>query len=304
VFSNLTTTQVSFPVGTSTSFLPVRINNGSGHTFSAGVKTGFTVAPPGTQHVLREWDITDVTGGAVSATLTLQWNAADEDPTFNRAACTMMHYSSVWSLLGSTGAATGTNPYTKTTTGVTTFSPFGVTSNKLALPVKLTYFKALKEDSKVKLTWETADEISTSHFEIEKSTDGIRYASMGKINALNTSGTHSYSANDNVPSKGINLYRLKMVDVDRKEKYSHIVRVDFNKKVTVFVFPNPAQDEMIIQSDKDVINLDLFDVNGKLIKQFKPSASNRYNISDIMPGTYFVKIINNDAADMVTIVKQ
>lgn len=289
-FTNLTTTEILFPIGTGTTYNPVRINNGSGHTFSCSVQTGLTNSIAGNTSVNREWDITDVTGGAVSATVTLQWNVADEQASFNRGLCALAHYAGSWSQVGSSGAASGTDPYTKTASNVTGFSPFTVTSNTGILPVTLIGFNAVKEGVKTKINWQTTDEINIAWYEVQKSADGLIYSTIATVNAANTSGTHSYTAYDPMPEKGINYFRLRIKDFDGRLNFSTVTKVDFRKNITIAISPNPASHEITIQADRKIIAVSLFDMSGKLIKQFIPAVSNRYDVSMLKKGTYIIQV--------------
>jgi ELWxxDGT repeat protein len=133
---------VLFPVG-NTTYNPVLFaNSGTADVFGARVTTGisttYTGETPGTlltsSAVNRTWMITESTTGGSNATITLQWNAADELPSFDRNATTLGHYTGGAWTVGGTSAAAGTNPYTYSRAGITSFSPFGIL-NSIATPV-------------------------------------------------------------------------------------------------------------------------------------------------------------------------
>ena len=100
------------------------------------------------------------------------------------------------------------------------------------LPLDLLSFTGnLQNNNTVLLNWKTENEINTSHFVIERSTDGIRYSGIGNVTANgrnNAGGSFNYSFTDNdaVNQSSQRLYyRLKMVDIDGSLKYSNIVSV-------------------------------------------------------------------------------
>lgn len=290
-FTNLTTTEILFPVGTGSTFNPVSINNGSGHTFACGVKTGFTVAPPGTQHVNREWDIADITGGAVSASVTLQWQAVDEDPTFNRAACAVAHYGTSWAKVGAVGTASGTNPYTMNAANVTTFSPFTVSSNAVVLPLTLLNFTGSKCNGDVCLSWSTENELNFSHFEIEKSANASMFTSLSNVAARNLTTLNTYTLNDNNPVNGLNYYRLKIVDKDGRFTYSNVIKIDVDKKYGISILPNPAKNYVVINSAIAFKQIQIIDVTGKVVRLLQKENNNRYNVSGLSSGIYMVRLI-------------
>lgn len=121
------------------------------------------------------------------------------------------------------------------------------------LPLTLVSFTAQKtEQDEVRLAWLSENEINTSHFVIERSTDGISFEATGSIPAAG-SGKNSYSFTNtiaNIPATY--YYRLKMLDIDGTFKYSNTVRLNNNSNATVklSVFPNPATDFITIISSK------------------------------------------------------
>lgn len=289
---------ILFPIGTS-DYTPVTIvTGGGGHTFSASVKTSFTNPPLNSSVVNREWNITDITGGPVSANITFQWNAADEDPSFNRALCYVGHYGPTWMSVTGYAPANGTDPYTRTATNITTFSPFAVGSNGAfggaPLPVTLTSFTAKKSVETVVLKWKTESEINVSHYEIERSIDARNFEKVLVKTAAGLLAPVTYDITDLNPNKGINYYRLKEIDNDGKYFYSNIIRVDLNKKYTVVINPNPAKNKIFISGSENFKEVQLINNTGAIVKRWNKNITSFFNIENIPSGMYFVKLISDD----------
>jgi len=104
----------------------------------------------------------------------------------------------------------------------------------------------------------------------------------------------AYEANDPKPLKGLNYYRLKQVDKDAKFVFSRIAKVDMGKKYTIVISPNPAKGSITIDGIENFRYIHLIDVNGKLVKQWQRSNDGRYDIQDIKPGVYLLRLINWD----------
>jgi hypothetical protein len=98
------------------------------------------------------------------------------------------------------------------------------------LPITISYFKAIKiNDSKAEITWQTRQEINSNYFDVERSTNGNWFSSIGQINAKGNSQTISnYSISDNTPAAGKNYYRLKEVDNDGHYTFSNVISLDFS----------------------------------------------------------------------------
>jgi hypothetical protein len=128
---------VEFPVGTSSSFLPVTINN-SGTPDNYGINlfpdvrdgglTGSTI--PEIDHCVNNtWNILEEVGGGSDLSITVQWNASDEGAGFNRSLSGLGHYTDgAWSPQDAV-AAFGDDPYSLTRTGITSLSAFAVGDN-------------------------------------------------------------------------------------------------------------------------------------------------------------------------------
>ena len=111
------------------------------------------------------------------------------------------------------------------------------------LPVQLFTFTAQKADQTVLINWKTAQEQNSDRFEIERSTDGNSFKTIGSVAAIgNTHTITSYSFTDTQPFKGSNFYRLKQMDKDGAFTYSKVVSVYFDKLEKLFIYPNPASD--------------------------------------------------------------
>ncbi|MFA5011873.1 MAG: kelch repeat-containing protein [Ignavibacteria bacterium] len=118
--------EVTFPVGTSTSYNPSLIKNtGTTSDFSIRVASSFTVSPSDpTKAVPRIWDISpSVTGTECTIKFTI--NTSDYTSFDPASTVVAGHYmQSVWMPLSA--SISGSGPYTITTSGVKDFSPFAV----------------------------------------------------------------------------------------------------------------------------------------------------------------------------------
>lgn len=189
-----------------------------------------------------------------------------------------------------------------TTTGLSTFSDFGVATYLNTLPLTLLAFDGLIKNEKVILSWQTSNENNLRGFDIERMT-GNTWSKIGSLQSSgNGSGTNNYSFKDNLPAKGINYYRLKMNDADGKYNYSRII--NFNLKFAKFVVyqnvPNPFSNSTIIRYDlveKSPIKIAVYNVDGSQIKvlanELKDAGSYqiKWNASNLPAGNYYYKVI-------------
>src|SRR5690606_8997339 len=144
-----------------------------------------------------------------------------------------------------------------------------VVEELVPLPVELEKFTAnVFGKDKVKLEWHTLSEINNSHFEIERSRNGMYFMRIAEIKAAsNATEEHFYHYVDEKPLEDTNYYRLKQVDYDGKFEYSQIRSVSLNFSNFNFkVFPNPVrQKEVFIEysTTPDEFLIEIFDSRGK-----------------------------------------
>lgn len=296
---------------------PVTItNNGAPDYFGVSVsnavlKNGFNGDTVRTQVVNKTWDIVKQTGGPANVNITLQWNAADELPGFVRNNVYLNHYiNGAWDN-GTPGVASGSGPFTFSRTGITSFSPFTVSSSTSALPVNLVSFTANKINNAVQLNWQTVSEKNFSFFAVERSADGMIFSSLGEVPvSFNNSTTKNYSYTDGSPIAGTNFYRLKMVDADGKFTYSKIVAVKNDNNNSFKIFPNPANDILYVQisGSNDFTTLQIFDAGGRKLKEEKvvlnSNTSHSINIKNLPKGVYNLFLKSKTINEHQTFVKQ
>jgi hypothetical protein len=164
------------------------------------------------------------------------------------------------------------------------------------VPVILSSFVASVSNTNAVLNWQTAQEINSSYFSIERSIDNSHFAPIGRVEAAgNSSITHNYTFTDHSPScfdKPL-YYRLSMIDKDGSKSYSKITTIIIPTHGTYVnnIYPNPAvKGNMIhvnlVAQSNDNITLQLVDNAGRVTKTIHQAVSKGTNILDvIIPST-------------------
>jgi hypothetical protein len=99
------------------------------------------------------------------------------------------------------------------------------------LPLTLTDFKAVKDNSGYELKWKTQSNELASSIELQSSTDGVNFNAINIMFPTSAHGTENYSYrvnNLNAPT----YFRVKMKDLEQKIIYSPAVFID-DKKQTI-----------------------------------------------------------------------
>lgn len=172
------------------------------------------------------------------------------------------------------------------------------------LPVELTSFGANLVLQNVQLTWETAIEINSRAFHVERSLDGKDFEQIHTKAAAGTSQTrNSYAYLDTlVANLGGNTlyYRLRMEDQDGTFRYSKIayISVQQDKELEVSLYPNPTSDFLKINfsfKHASTVKIKITDVSGREVyengKTFNSGAhEHKINVDKWAPGVYFMQI--------------
>ncbi|MBL0145565.1 MAG: T9SS type A sorting domain-containing protein [Chitinophagaceae bacterium] len=195
---------------------------------------------------------------------------------------------------------------TKNDWGLFAFDTITVTGT---VPLKLLSFDAYKNQSTVLLKWKTTNEVNTSYFDIERSSNSGLYSKIGSVVAVNTSGNNNYAFEDVQPLKGVNFYRLKQVDIDGKTTYSNIVKVlfdEYGKQVNIY--PNPATQLVNIDfggRQKTVI-INVYDAQGRqvIITSMQNQQPLKLNINHLPKGKYIVQLSDGETNNTANFIKQ
>ncbi len=200
-----------------TSYNPVLLTANATHVtdnFTVSVQPGVYVSGsgPGPYYpdfvVNRQWTINEAVAGGSNVNVTLQWKGSEELTGFDRSRCYVMQYSGGAWLTGSATAATGTDPYTQTRTGVTSFSPFAVKTTPIPRPATGIYPNPARTDLNVVLDLPNAGPVTFSIY------DAIgRLVRKTQVNL--SSGLSQTTLNVRFLSLG--LYTLKVSTANKPE---------------------------------------------------------------------------------------
>ncbi len=144
------------------------------------------------------------------------------------------------------------------------------------LPVRFGTIKATRQDAKIVVAWQTAQEINNDHFVVEHSVDGMQFSKAGTVPASNKAAGDRYSFDHLHPVAGKNYYRIKQVDLDGKGSYSSTVVVTIAPDNRMTLFPNPVSGLLTIRFEDRPQLLRTFRIvnaAGQVVFQRQPAGS-------------------------------
>ena len=168
----------------------------------------------------------------------------------------------------------------------------------LSAPITLSKFDYSINNKKVNLSWETVSEINNNYFAIEKSSDGINFQAIGKVNGAGTSNSiKQYSFVDDKPAY-INQYRLKQVDFDGKFTTSKILFVKVQMANPLSIVSNPVKKQLQVQVNLETAkagSLSIFDFMGRKIKTFNAiNGLQNLDVQTLTTGKYLLQLTTKE----------
>ncbi len=178
------------------------------------------------------------------------------------------------------------------------------------LPVTLLNFSAAYRNGVTVLNWETENEVNFSHYEVERKTEsGADYIIVDSKQANGNAGRSAYTSSDNISSltDGVVYYRLRMVDVDGKFKYSNVIMVRKEKKTItgISLSPNPvistANATVRFEAASNaVVSLRVMDMAGRQVLSQQNNVTGGTNsiqvnnLNRLQPGLYIIQLVNGN----------
>jgi len=183
------------------------------------------------------------------------------------------------------------------------------------LPVSFTSFKGLLKNNIAYLTWQTASEQNSLNFVIQRNT-GQGFENVGIVNANNNNNTSikNYSFNDDLaglsnPGAYV-YYRLQQNDKNGEAKHSNIIRLQLNKANNLYIWPDPAKDNInaYVPNYQGKLQVVIYTVTGQTAQATTGIVSSNstvtVNIANLPAATYFFTAIVNGKPYRYKFIKQ
>ena len=190
----------------------------------------------------------------------------------------------------------------------------GTVSTNSVLPVELLKFRAETEKEEILLNWVTTAEINLSHFELERSVDGVEFTKVSSKTAVGgeTKTTH-YTYKDKSPELGTNYYRLRSVDLDGSENLSSVLSIRFQNVDTPVAVPNPVREQLLIMGlnlASYQVTVEVFNSSGQVLFQENKTVNDgkielqMQEVNVTFEGTYYIRIVDDARTHNITILKK
>lgn len=175
------------------------------------------------------------------------------------------------------------------------------------LPVSFINFEAKKESSGTRLIWNIERQQNVVRYEVQKSTDGILFTSIGSVTAT---AQNSYSFIDaQIAPK--NFYRIKSIDLDGRYQYSSVVQYSEGRSsITFAVLPTVVHNEVVVQHNtaSQKSRITILSADGRIVKTVLPALGlqqTTINLATQKAGAYIIRFEDGTGAvESKKIIKQ
>jgi len=184
------------------------------------------------------------------------------------------------------------------------------------LPVNLLRFQGnMNKSNKVTLNWTVTENENINSFEIERSTNGRDFTTVGVVLASEKRGTENYMFYETVNTTDKVMYRLKMIDKGHDIDYSRILIFLTKTTITndIKVYGNPVKDKLTFSfysGANQPVQIKVYDLTGKTLMNQKMNSAEGSNMvslplnSTFKAGMYVVEVMNGSDRQVAKFVKQ
>jgi hypothetical protein len=138
------------------------------------------------------------------------------------------------------------------------------------MPVVITNFSLQEKEASVGVKWESSLESEIREYEVQRSTDGVEFNTIGVVPAEGYEETTGYNFEDGNPSSGAIYYRLAIISHTDDMAYSNVTHIDYSGATSdLVVFPSVISGTDINFKGGDINNkkvqVRVYDLSGKSV---------------------------------------
>jgi hypothetical protein len=308
---------VLYPIGpTPTAYNPIRLTNtGTVDNFTVAVNDQLIPGGIFDAGISRTWLVAETTPGSSNVSLAVKWLLGEEHTAFDRAQTQIIRSNGIQIVQSTTSTAAdpaGGGAFTSANGAFSILTQFSVASTVIVLPVELKSFTAQKTvNAAVGLTWTTPGNETAKYFNVQRSTDGIRFATIGRVNG--ETGKTGYNYIDNLPGTGVIYYRLQVASQQDEMVYSGIQSLILNSANLMQLRPSVTTGtitNVYVQTPvKTVVSLSITDISGRIHGSQSLQLTKGENllplwIGGLNKGVYYVHVKDaNGNASVLPLVK-
>ena len=184
-----------------------------------------------------------------------------------------------------------------------------------SLPIGMEYFRGKTQGSTNVLNWKISCGAAYIVFDVQRSSDGRNFASIGQFTALQQRCEQPFDFTDKNPVPGINYYRLKMTEEGGAKTYSIILPILVKKTGfdLIGLYPSLVKDKAVLSissASNTTMQFVVSDVQGRVISKLTEAitagtSTINMNFASLPKGNYQLSAYRNDGTvSTIRFIKQ
>jgi len=169
------------------------------------------------------------------------------------------------------------------------------------VPVSLLSFTGKQNKEAISLNWNTAQEVNTESYDIERSIKAAAFEKIGNVHATGSATGAEYTFRDaDIAKAGDYLYRLKIKDHDGSFTYSNILKFTVEGRKQLIVEGNPFTDRIniLVPYSNGTGSFRLLDATGRLVYSNTVAINGSPSVSlklqnNLPAGVYILEAVIN-----------
>lgn len=318
--SRITTTRNGYVQASMQLNAPDKMNPGNlGAIISSKSNLGFTnirrghmpqTIEAGRISINRYFDIVPENNTNLGATLQMEYADAELEKQSEDALGFRLFNGSQW-VRAAASARNSTTNYVELQ-NLNSFGRITLADDGAGLPVEFLSFTVKCRSNDVLISWVTASEQNSSHFDVQSSTNGSGWTTIATLPAAgNSNSEKQYSYTDQNPQG--KFYRVKEVDLDGSFQYSNTGVADCGSGYAFRIWPNPVQEQLFITinaTSRSSAAINVYNSKGQLVKKQSNGilAGNNLlvvDVANLVTGLYYVEVMwNNGNRKTMTVSKK
>jgi len=174
----------------------------------------------------------------------------------------------------------------------------------IQLPVEWLEFDGEAKKDHNEIWWTTASELNNSHFDVERSSDGLIWDKIMEVDGQETTyDVTKYLINDHTRPFGTSYYRLKQIDYNGEFEHSNVISLTHEGDFDLLgVYPNPTRGNLNLSlntaKNRDIF-ISIVDLAGREILNHsvhleKGMTNLKLDVLSIAKGIYSLNIYSDD----------
>lgn len=168
----------------------------------------------------------------------------------------------------------------------------------IVTPLNLISFSGTPMGGYNELKWTTESEESMDKYNVEHSTDGTRYTTVGEVVSVNDVNRHIYTYRHTTVNTTTVYYRLKLGERDGSFEYSPVISIGPDTKTGIKVYPTSITNGKVnIISYQPVDKVTVTNTSGLQVLSREMNGTTGYfaiDVPTLQKGVYIIRIVGKD----------